>query len=30
MSLYGANEWAKRGMDYEEILTRFYPDATLS
>lgn len=30
MSLYGANEWAKRGMDYREILSRFYPGATLS
>lgn len=29
MSLYGANEMAKRGADYREILTAFYPDAEL-
>ena len=30
MSLYGANELAKRGADAEEILKTFYPDATLT
>lgn len=30
MSLYAANEMAKRGSDYKEILSRFYPQATLS
>lgn len=30
MSLYGANEWAKRGKNYREILALFYPETTLS
>ncbi len=29
MSLYGANERAKEGQNYKEILSDFYPDATL-
>lgn len=29
MSLYGANEWAKRGVGYREILARFYPTAEI-
>ncbi len=29
MSLYGANEMAKRGADYREILTAFYPDTEI-
>lgn len=29
MSLYGANERAKQGADYREILKEFYPDARL-
>lgn len=29
MSLYAANEKAKRGADYTEILKTFYPEATL-
>ena len=30
MSLYAANELAKRGESYQAILAYFYPDATLS
>ncbi len=30
MSLYGANEMAKRGTGYKEILALFYPDGTLT
>ena len=29
MSLYGANELAKRGADYEEILKTFFPDSRI-
>lgn len=29
MSLYAADEWAKRGKNYREILKIFYPDAVL-
>lgn len=29
MSLYGANEMAKRGSDYREILKTFYPDTEI-
>lgn len=30
MSLYGANELAKRGAGYKEILKTFYPEATVN